>query len=246
MKRYEIVRLYGDAYAARYEEEFLEAPLVRSDTEAELKLLEKFLGGGASWLDVACGTGFFLRHFPDVDRAGIDVSPAMLRLARRANPTVPLLEHDFLDAIPEWENRWGLVSCMWYAYGFVDTIDDLGRLIANLWSWTSTTGTCFVPLADPKLITGVNLPYQAPTHNAGRVMITGILWSYIEDPIGAVHAHLLAPNIAFMVELFGRYFEHVEIVHYPPAFAGWQGRPALVASGKKGIPDRLDQQGPGL
>lgn len=246
MKRHEIVKLYGDAYAAKYEEEFLVAPLVRSDTEAELKLLEKFLAGGASWLDVACGTGFFLRHFPSVDRAGLDLSPAMLRLARRGNPAIPLLEHDFLDAVPEWENRWGLVSCMWYAYGFVDTIDDLGRLIANLWSWTSTTGTCFVPLADPNLITGVNLPYQAPTHNAGRVMITGIIWSYIEDPIGAVHAHLLAPNIEFMVELFGQYFEHVGIVRYPPAFAGWQGRPALVASGKKGVPDRLGQRGSGL
>jgi len=246
MKRHDIVHLYSDAYAAKYEEEFLEAPSVRSGTEAELQLLEKFLAAGVNWLDVACGTGFFLRHFPNVDRAGIDLSPAMLRLARRGNPTIPLLEHDFRDPIPEWENRWGLVSCMWYAYGFADTIDDLGKLIVNLWSWTSITGTCFVPLADPKLITGVDLPYQAPTLNAGRVMITGIIWSYIEDSIGAVHAHLLAPNIEFMVELFGQYFEHVEIVRYPPAFAGWQGRPALVASGKKCVPDRLGQYGPGL
>jgi len=238
MKRHEIVQLYSDAYAAKYEEEFLEAPLARSDTEAELHLLEKFLVPGVNWLDVACGTGFFLRHFPDVDRAGIDLSPAMLRLARRGNPTIPLLEHDFRDPIPEWKDRWGLVSCMWYAYGFADTIDDLGKLIANLWSWTSLSGTCFVPLADPNLIAGVNLPYRAPTHNAGRVIITGIIWSYIEDSIGAVHAHLLAPNVEFMVELFGRYFERVDIVRYPPAFAGWQGRPALVASGKKRVPDK--------
>jgi hypothetical protein len=127
---------------------------------------------------------------------------------------------------------------MWYAYGFADTIGDLGKLIVNLWSWTSMAGTCFVPLADPKLITGVNLPYQAPTHNAGRVMITGIIWSYVEDNIGAAHTHLLAPNIEFMVELFQQYFERVEIVRYPPPFAGWQGRPALVASGKKRVPNK--------
>jgi len=125
---------------------------------------------------------------------------------------------------------------MWYAYGFVDTVGELSKLVANLWSWTSMTGTCFVPLADPRLITGVNLPYQAPTHNAGRVMITGILWSYIEDSIGAAHTHLLAPNIEFMVELFGRYFERTEIVRYPPAAASGPGRPALVASGKKLTP----------
>jgi SAM-dependent methyltransferase len=238
MKVQDIVRLYDDAYAAKYEQEFLLDPLVRSDTEAELRLLEQLLAPGVTWLDVACGTGFFLRHFPNVDRAGIDLSPAMLRLARQGNPTILLREHDFRDPIPEWDNRWELVSCMWYAYGFADTVGDLEKLIANLWSWTSMTGRCFIPLADPRLITGVNLPYQAPTHNAGRVMITGILWSYIEDEIGADHAHLLAPNLEFMVELFGQYFECVEIIRYPPAFNGWEGRPALVASGKKHAPDK--------
>jgi SAM-dependent methyltransferase len=238
MKRDQIVGLYDDAYAAKYEQEFLLDPLARSDTEAELRLLQQFLTPEVTWLDVACGTGYFLRHFPTVNRAGIDISPAMLRLARQGNPATPFREHDFRDPIPEWENRWGLVSCMWYAYGFADTIGDLEKLIANLWSWTSMAGTCFVPLADPKLITGVNLPYQASTHNCGRVMITGIIWSYVEDNIGAAHTHLLAPNIEFMVELFQQYFERVEIVRYPPPFAGWEGRPALVASGKKRVLDR--------
>jgi SAM-dependent methyltransferase len=243
MKRQDVVRLYDDAYAAKYEQEFLLDPLARSDTETELRLLRQFLGGGASWLDVACGTGFFLRHFPGVDRAGIDVSPSMLRLARQGNPTIPLREHDFRDPIPEWENRWGLVSCMWYAYGFADTIRELDRLVANLRSWTAPAGTCFVPLADPRLITGQNIPYQAPTHNAGRVMITGILWSYVEDSIGATHAHLLAPNIEFMLELFEQYFERVEIIRYPPAFEGWQGRPALVATAKRPAPVELPLAG---
>jgi SAM-dependent methyltransferase len=238
MKPHDIVQLYNDAYAAKYEQEFLLSPLSNSDTEAELQLLTKFLTPGVRWLDVACGTGFFLRHFPDVDRAGIDLSPAMLRLAREGNPTIALREHDFRDPIAEWENQWGLVSCMWYAYGFADTVRDLDKLISNLWLWTSMAGTCFVPLADPALITGVNLPYQAPTHNAGKVMITGIMWSYIEEGICGAHTHMLAPNIEFMVELFQQYFERVDIIRYPPAFTGWQGRPALVASGKRRIPEK--------
>ena len=127
MKSEDIVRLYNDAYAAKYEQEFLLDPLVRSDTDAELRLLEQFLAPGVTWLDVACGTGFFLRHFPTVDRAGIDLSPAMLRLARQGNPTILLREHDLREPIPEWDSRWGLVSCMWYAYGFVDTVGDLGN-----------------------------------------------------------------------------------------------------------------------
>lgn len=236
MKTDDIVRLYDDAYAAKYEQEFLLDPLARSDTEAELALLRGFLEGGASWLDVACGTGFFLRHFPQVERAGLDLSPAMLRLAAAGNPGIPLRRHDFREPIAEWENRWGLVSCMWYAYGFVDTIAELERLAANLWAWTAPDGRCFVPLADPRLITGVNLPYQAPTHNAGKVIITGILWSYVEDHVGKAHAHLLAPAVEFMTALFEGYFAQVEIVRYPPPFPGWTGRPALVATAKRAVP----------
>ncbi len=233
MNRDEIVRLYDEAYAAAYEQEFLLAPLVRPDTEAELALLEKLLTPGMTWLDVACGTGFFLRHFPQIERAGIDLSPAMLKLARQGNDGVPLLQHDFRDPLPEWNDHWGVTSCMWYAYGLVDTIRDMLKLIENLWAWTAPSGTCFVPLADPRLITGVDLPFQAVTYNAGKVMVTGIMWSYVESEGRKVHSHMLAPNIEFMVEQFESYFGSVEVVRYPPAFPGWAGRPAIVASGKK-------------
>jgi SAM-dependent methyltransferase len=237
MTRDEIVQLYDDAYAAAYEAEFLLAPALRSDTEAEVRLLERLLRPGVSWLDVACGTGYFLRQFPHVERAGLDLSPSMLKLAREGNPEIRLREHDFRDPLPEWNGRWGLVSCMWYAYGLVDSIPELLRVIDNIWSWTAPLGTAFVPLADPRLITGVNLPYQAPTTSPGRVMITGIQWSYVEEGGRKVHAHLLAPNVEFMVEQFARYYRAIEVVRYPPAFPGWQGRPALVASGRKPAPD---------
>jgi SAM-dependent methyltransferase len=238
MKQDQIVRLYDDEYAASYEDKFLLDPLVRSDTECEKRLLERFLAPGVTWLDVACGTGYFLRHFPRVERAGIDLSAAMLKLARQGNPGITLRQHDFREPIPQWRDRWGMVSCMWYAYGLVDTIGDLLRLIENLWSWTAPGGTCFVPLADPRLITGVNLPYQAASPCPGKVMITGIQWSYVEEDGRKVHWHQLAPNIEFMVEQFERYFQDVSIIRYEPAFPGWQGRPALVASGKKSSLDR--------
>jgi len=233
MNRDEITGLYDDGYAATYDQEFLLAPLVKSDTDAELALLRKLLVPGTSWLDVACGTGFFLRHFSHIERAGFDLSPAMLRRAREGNENVPLFQRDFRDPFQEWNDRWGLTSCMWYAYGLVDTVGDMLKLIANLWAWTAPTGTCFVPLADPRLITGVNLPYQAPTHNSGKVMITGIMWSYVEDDGRKVHSHMLAPNIEFMVEQFEQYFRKVEVVRYPPAFEGWAGRPAILASDKR-------------
>ena len=50
-----------------------------------------------------------------------------------------------------------------------------------------------------------------------------------------MHANQIAPNIEFMVEQFEVFFESVTIVRYPPAFPGWQGRPALVAKGKRAV-----------
>ncbi len=233
MRREEILAIYDDAYAAAYEDSFLLSKLSKSDSDHEIELLRAFLKPGVTWLDVACGTGYFLRHFPQIERAGIDLSPAMLRSAQQGNPGISLIEHDFRNPIPAWKDRWGLVSCMWYAYGLVDTVRDLLRLIENLASWTAPDGTCFVPLADPRLITGAALPYDAPTQNEGKVLITGILWSYVEDDGRKVHSHMIAPNLEFMVQQFKHYFESVVIARYPPAFEGWQGRPALIATRKR-------------
>ncbi|MHC5820258.1 MAG: methyltransferase domain-containing protein [Nostoc sp.] len=44
------------------------------------------MGEGAKWLEVACGTGYFLSCFPEIERAGLDISPAMLKVAKQANP----------------------------------------------------------------------------------------------------------------------------------------------------------------
>lgn len=233
MDHNEIVKLYDENYAAAYEERFLLSPLTKPDSDHELELLRGFLKPGVTWLDVACGTGYFLRHFPEVERAGIDLSPAMLRLARKTNPGIPLLEHDFRDPIPAWRDRWGLVSCMWFAYGLVDTVQDILRLIENLASWTAAEGTCFVPLAVPRFITGVNLPYETRTVFPGKVLITGILWNYIEDDGRKVHSHMIAPSLEFMVEQFEMYFGDVSIQLYPPASEGAEGRPALVATRKR-------------
>jgi SAM-dependent methyltransferase len=232
MRREDIVQLYDDEYAASYDERFLLSPLAKSDTEHELQLLRGFLKPGVAWLDVACGTGYFLRHFPHVKRAGLDLSPAMLRLARESNPDASLIEHDFRDPFLQWRDCWGLVSCMWYAYALVDTIRDTLRLIENLASWTAPEGTCFVPLAQPSMIAGVNLPRQALSAWAGKVMIDGIVWSYVEDDGRKVHSHLITPGIEFMVEQFQAYFEKVSIIQYPPAFEGWECRSALVATRK--------------
>jgi SAM-dependent methyltransferase len=159
LKAEDVTSLYDDEYAASYEGKFLSSPLTAADAAYELRLLGTLLDvGSPRWLDVACGTGYFLRHFPEIDRKGLDLSPAMLRKAREGNPNIELIAHDFRDPLCDLAGDFDLVSCMWYAYCLVDTMEQLSWVIENLARWTSSSGTCFVPLADPAMIAGAPIP----------------------------------------------------------------------------------------
>ncbi len=235
MDRQQILRLYDATYAADYERRFVHSELGRSDAQFEVELLGQLLSDGHRWLDVACGTGYFLAQFPGTLRAGLDLSPAMLERARAANPEIELRQADFRDPQPDWDGCWDLVSCMWYAYGLVESMTDVRTVLANLARWTRPGGTCFLPLADPRLISGCPLPYHdAASPWSGRVYITGITWTYEEDEGRKVHRHMLCPQIEWIEEQFVPWFDELNIVSYPPAMPGWEGvRRALVARGRR-------------
>jgi SAM-dependent methyltransferase len=234
MKPGDIVRLYDREYASEYDTKFLLSPLTKADAAYELELLGELLNGARSWLDVACGTGYFLARFPHVRRAGLDLSPAMLDVARAANPGAELLEANYLEPRPAWNGAFDMVSCMWYAYCLADTLADVARLISNLADWTSDRGTCFVPLADPAGITGYPIPYHLDSGGFdGEVSCQGIVWSYSEYGGAKVHRNLLAPHPDYMLERFLEHFEDVRLIRYPPAFENWIGRPAVIARAKR-------------
>lgn len=232
MKVEEIRNLYNKNYVGEYDARFLESELTAADTQHELKLLASFLTPQTRWLDVACGTGYFLSRFPQTERVGLDVAPAMLERAKTVNPGAEFRLHDFREPIPEWADRFGLVTCMWYAYGYVESMRELLQLIQNLASWTAPSGRCFVPLADPDLLTRQTIPYHQDTGHKGDMFITGILWSYVEDA-QTVHGHMVAPNLQYMIEQFQKFFEQVEIIRYPQVKPEIGPRPALVATRKK-------------
>jgi SAM-dependent methyltransferase len=232
MKAEDIERLYDRDYADSYDDKFLDSTITAADTRYEVELLRSFLTPPTRWLDVACGTGYFLRRFPSVDRVGLDLSAGMLERARVGNPDIELRRHDFRAPIHEWTDRFGLVSCMWYAYCYVDTVAELSQLIGNLAAWTAPSGRCFVPLADPDLLTRQTIPYHQDTGHAGEITITGILWSFVEED-GKAHRDLVSPNLEYMREQFAEFFESVEILLYPMVNPVVGRRPALLATGKR-------------
>ncbi len=79
-------------------------------------------------LDVACGTGAHLAHLADsFEVDGIDLDDALLRLATRRLPSVPLHRADMRDF--NLGRRFDAVTCLFSSIGYVETPDGLRRAI---------------------------------------------------------------------------------------------------------------------
>lgn len=230
MQERELLALYDQTMAASYDAKYIHFPNSVPEVEFEISLIKSFLRPAWRWLDVACGTGFFLSRFPTVERMGLDLSPAMLAEAKKANPGIPLIKGTYLEERPDWINHWDLVTCMWYAYGYVETIRDIDRLIANLAAWTAPQGVCFLPCCDLEALCTVAIPHLPTTVFPGRVRISGVIWSYDEDT-GKVHENMIAPRAEYLAEVFARYFRTVQQIEYPSPEPG-KGRRAFVARDK--------------
>lgn len=233
----QVLATYDEEYARAYDATFILHPHYRQKTEFELATLRRLLGQGRRWLDVACGTGYFLSKFPGVPRAGLDLSPAMLAVARQANrDALVLREGDFAGDVAEWAGQWDLVTCMWYSYGYASSMAALRAVIRNLARWTSDDGVCFVPICDPEnLGRGIRLPYLH--RNAGfppeTLLITGVTWTWSESS-GKQHPDMVAPPVDSMVAMFAEHFDVVEVIPYP-RFKWWSRgrRRAVLARAKK-------------
>lgn len=234
MREDEVLAWYTDDYAEAYDDRFLFG-WRQPHTDFEIDTLRTLMPAEGQWLDVACGSGFFLSQFPDARRAGLDLAPGMIRLAARRNPGCEFYEGSFLDPRPEWSGRWDLVSCMGSAYVVVETLEQIRTLIANLSRWTSDRGSCFLPMTPCDGFNGARVPYDTEALHAGRIIITGVTWTYLEDT-GEEHHDLIAPQEQWLIEQFSRWFSRVESVVYPPIRPEWAPiQRALVASGKRAL-----------
>jgi len=86
---------------------------------------------GNRLLDVACGTGRHLEHLKRwYDLEGLDLSPEMLKVARRRLPGVPLHRGDLLSF--RLERRFDAITCLFGSIAYVKTPDRLSQAVANL------------------------------------------------------------------------------------------------------------------
>jgi SAM-dependent methyltransferase len=90
-------------------------------------------------LEAACGTGAHLRNLRrEFEVWGLDISPAMLAVARRAVAGVPLHQGDLRNF--RLGQRFDVVLCLFASIAYVKTIAGLRRAVRNLAAHTARGG----------------------------------------------------------------------------------------------------------
>lgn len=179
------------------------------DYRAEVRYLEALAqrfgrSDGRAWLDVACGTGRhleFLRRNYEV--TGVDVSAAMLRVARRRLPGIRLLRGD-MRAL-DLHEPFDVVSCLFSAIGHLRTQRELSKAFANFASHLKPGGVAIVePWIDPSIFTPGYL--HVVTKTKGGVSVARMSRSYRQGRHSYVRFHYLIGERGRPV----RYFEETD------------------------------------
>jgi ubiquinone/menaquinone biosynthesis C-methylase UbiE len=94
-------------------------------------LIMKYLEtGGNTLLDVACGTGLHLKHLKDdFSCTGVDVSKAMLKIARKNAKGVTFKEADMKTL--KLGKQFDVITCLLSSIGYVRNYSNLERTIRN-------------------------------------------------------------------------------------------------------------------
>jgi len=236
MKKENLLAIYNQKYAETYNHKFLTNPFSQISADFELGQLKGLVNKETSWLDIGCGTGYFLSMFPGIRRAGMDLSPDMLTAAKMVNPDALFFkEADFRLDVLEWHEQWSFITCMWYPYSYVESLTELEMMVNNMIAWVKPGGDMYMPVADledfrPEIPA---VPYEKHEEvYGGLIYISAYTWTWVEDDEAKTHVHMIAPHIEHVVRLMEPFFETIEIVRYPPAYEGWVSRKAIVARNK--------------
>lgn len=96
-----------------------------------VRLIEKHQrSSGKELLEIACGTGRYLEFFaPGFTCTGLDLNPAMLRIARKRVKKATLVQGDMLTM--KLGKQFDVVACLFSSIGYVHGSRNLRRAIRN-------------------------------------------------------------------------------------------------------------------
>jgi SAM-dependent methyltransferase len=237
MKKEDLLSVYDADYADAYNSRFLLSPFSKPWADFEQETIKKLVNEDTRWLDIGCGTGYFLSKFPGVQRAGLDINPEMLKRAKEASPDALFFkEGDFRINVPEWKGAWSLVSCMWTPYNYVESLKEVEIVVSNMIEWTKHNGSIFLPVIDfEELRPQINVTYDEFAYEfGGNIIMDSATWTWIEQN-GKVHEKLIAPHVCHFIKLMDPFFDKIEIVRYPYHHAS--SRKAILATGRRSAAD---------
>jgi SAM-dependent methyltransferase len=235
MKLEQILETYDEKYASEYEDEFIFSEWNTESIKFQINELQKFLTKESKWLDIACGTGFILSQYDVENKSGLDISLPMLDIAKLRNPSTTFYNENFLSKNNNFNNKWNVITCMWWAYCMVESISQIKQLAENISEWLTEDGVCFIPLCNPQKFdsNNIKIPYQ-DKNVPGDIRITGITWTW-EQVNGKRHDDVISPQVEHMKLIFEEYFEDVKIVNgdISKIGEGWRVQDILIAKSKR-------------
>lgn len=210
----EVVSIYNEKYAGCYEALYL-SPWKKKH-ELNIQNLKRIMldlpGHPKRWLDMCCGQAWHFSRFPAViEKVGVDISEAQLKLARKRNPDARFIQGNILE-IPFPKESFDLVTNFWAAYCYLNSY----QLIKQLWKkaieWTKTGGAIYFEAL---------LPEDLKTFNASNyARRTGFQveprnpdfseWLYRDT--GGCHT-MTSPPLDFFLTLLSPKFNRVEAWH---------------------------------
>ncbi|WP_336515881.1 class I SAM-dependent methyltransferase [Pollutibacter soli] len=227
---------YNDKYASVYDSIWITNDFIGGEVQHNVNKVGEILTKDMKWLDCGCGTGYLLSKFPGYQRAGFDLTPAMLNQAGQVNKDLLFLrQKNILEDEPEWHNQWDLITCTGQPWSYLDTIHDIEKVAGHLAAYTKKGGTCMIAIID--IADYIKAPNYHSFHYYHDIpvnvpVITSIIWDLKEED--AYHQAIIFPSADQWIRWMGKYFKKIEVSYYalpsPPIYVP---RKVLICTEKR-------------
>jgi len=145
--------------------------------------------GARSLLDVACGTGRHLAALGDrYSVQGLDLDPALLRVAQGRCPDVPFHEADMADF--ELHTRFDVVTCLFSSIGYVKTVERLRAAVSTMARHLRPAGVLLIePWFTPETFWSHTITLNVV--NEADLKIAWMYTSEVADRVSVLDIHYL-------------------------------------------------------
>lgn len=166
------------------------------DYETESLILHKIISkynksGSRDLLDVGCGTGNHVKYLSKYYNCiGIDLSPEFVKIASQKVISAKFVHADMQNF--QLNQRFGVVTCLFSAIGYCQSIDDLNKTMKNFYAHTKLGGLIIIEPWFTKQNKNfrINKPFMT-TYETDTVKISRISIATIKDSKSILETHYL-------------------------------------------------------